>query len=96
MALIFILKVVPNSGYNAWKIDKSGLLKCYLKSLPERGKANLELIRLISKELKIPLNMIEVVAGATSRNKKIKIETNLNYANLLHILGLSLEQQTIF
>jgi uncharacterized protein (TIGR00251 family) len=95
MALIFIIKVVPNAGRHGWQLDKSGLLKCYLKSLPEKGKANQELIKLLAKALKIELNQIEITAGSTSRNKRLRIETNLNYAQFLEQLGIC-EQKTIF
>jgi len=95
MSLILIIKVVPNAGRNDWQLDKSGLLKCYLKSIPEKGKANQELIKLLSKALKLPLNLIEIMAGGTSRHKKIKIETSLSYDQLLNVLGVS-EQKNIF
>jgi len=45
MSLVFDLKVVPRSGRNKWVLDKSGKLKCYLKSPPEKGLANKELIK---------------------------------------------------
>lgn len=95
MSLILIIKVMPSSGRNEWQLDKSGLLKCYLKSAPEKGKANQELIKILSKTLNITLAEIEIMAGATSRNKKIKIETNLSYVQLLEQLGIC-EQKTIF
>lgn len=95
MSLIFIIKVVPNAGRHGWQLDKSGILKCYLKSLPEKGKANQELIKLLAKALKIELNKIEITAGATSRNKRIKIDINLNYAQFLEQLGIY-EQKNIF
>lgn len=95
MSLIFIIKVVPNAGRNAWQIDSSGLLKCYLKSTPEKGKANQELLKLLAKTLKISLSEVEILAGMTSRSKKIKINTNLSYAQFLERLGIY-EQKTIF
>ena len=95
MSLILIIKVMPSSGRKEWQLDKSGLLKCYLKSAPEKGKANQELIKILSKTLNITLAEIEIMAGATSRNKKIKIETNLSYVQLLEQLGIC-EQKTIF
>ncbi|MDR3646860.1 MAG: DUF167 domain-containing protein [Candidatus Babeliales bacterium] len=93
--LIIDLKVVPNSGKLKAILDKAGKLKCYLKSPPEKGLANAELIKFFSKALSISQNDIEIVAGATSRNKRLKIETNLN---LEQVLGLfDIEQQiTLF
>lgn len=92
MALLFIIKVVPSAGKQAFSLDKSGNLKCYLKSAPENGKANLELIKFLAKSLHLPQHEIEIVAGATSRNKKIKIQTSLSYQEVLKVLGLSMDQ----
>ena len=95
MTLLFIIKVVPNAGKQAWKLDKSGILKCYLKSVPEGGKANQELIKFLAKSLGLTQNEIEIVAGATSRNKKIKIQTKLSYLQILNELGIQ-TQTNIF
>lgn len=91
MPFIFDVKVVPRSGKKGFKLDKQGRLKCYLKSAPERGQANKELIKLIAKALGITQAETEIVAGATSRTKKIKISRDLTFAQLLAELGI--EQQ---
>lgn len=95
MALIFVVKVVPNSGRQKWLIDKSGILKCYLKSIPEKGKANLELVKLVAKALRVPKSDVEIMAGATSRNKRVRVQSDLNYDQLLDRLGIVI-QKTIF
>lgn len=95
MSLILIIKVVPNSGRNTWQIDSLGILKCYLKCAPEKGKANQELLKILSKTLKIKLSEIEILAGKTSRSKKIKISANLSYDQFLEKLDIY-EQKTIF
>lgn len=95
MTLLFIVKVVPSAGKQAWQLDKAGILKCYLKSAPEGGKANQELIKFLAKSLALTQNEIEIVAGATSRNKKIKIQTNLSYLQVLNALGIA-TQTNIF
>ncbi len=95
MTLLFLVKVVPSSGKQAWQLDKSGILKCHLKSPPEQGKANLELIKFLAKSLSLTQKEIEIVAGATSRTKKIKLLTKLDYAQVLDQLGIA-EQKKIF
>jgi len=40
---------------------------------PEDGKANAALIRLLSKQLRIPKSDMEIISGATARNKMIRI-----------------------
>jgi uncharacterized protein (TIGR00251 family) len=95
MPFIFDVKVMPSAGRQSWKLDKSGILRCYLKSAPERGKANLELIKFIAKGLKLTNSEVEITAGATSRNKRIKVHADLDYAQLLDKLGIVV-QQNIF
>lgn len=87
MSLIVEIKVVPSSGKQALRKDSSGLLKCYLKSAPEGGKANAELIKFLSKKLRIPQNQITITSGATSRKKRLKIETSLTLEEFCKKLG---------
>ncbi len=95
MALIVQIKVVPSSGQSRWIIDKSGILKGYLKNPAERGLANEELVKTIAKALRITQNHITIVSGATDRNKRIKIDTNITYEQLLAALGIE-RQLTVF
>jgi uncharacterized protein (TIGR00251 family) len=89
MAVILELKVVPNAKKQAFEQDKSGLIKCRLKSKPEGGKANEELIKLLSKMLNISIDRFKILRGATSRNKMIKIDVQtLDLSNVLIRLGI--------
>lgn len=82
------LKVIPSSGRQALIKDKSGIIKCYLKSAPEKGKANTELIGFIARLLKIPKEHISIKRGATGRKKCIAIALELTYDELLQRLGI--------
>lgn len=93
--MIVEIKVVPSSGKSKFIIDKSGRLKCYLKSPAERGLANHELIQVLSKALKVPQNKITIVSGATSRNKKVEIPLAITYADFLALLHIE-PQMTVF
>lgn len=88
MSLIITVKVMPSSGRNAWIIDKAGILKGYLKSPPERGLANQELIDLIAKAIKISKQKVAIISGATSRIKRVKIEEQITFEQLLSALGI--------
>jgi len=88
MAFIFDVKVTPSSGRNEWRLDKSGILKCYLKNPPENGKANAELIKMLSKALGIPQDMVHIVSGEQVRKKKIKIDVEMTFNRLLELLGV--------
>jgi uncharacterized protein len=91
MPLIIEVKVVPNSGKQKIILDKSGQLKIYLKSLPERGLANLELVKLFAKECSFSQNEIEIVSGLSSRKKKIKILKDITFDKLLNILNIDMQ-----
>lgn len=95
MTLILEVKVSPGSGRSAWKIDKSGVLKAYLKSPPEKGLANQELVKTIAYALKLPLKEVTILSGQTSRNKRIKINASITYEQLLAALGIE-QQMTVF
>jgi uncharacterized protein (TIGR00251 family) len=94
MALIIDIKVAPLSGRSAWKLDKNGQLKCYLKSAPEKGQANSELMRLVAQALRIPQTDIQIVAGATQRLKKLKIAADISREQLLKTLGIFVPEST--
>ena len=98
MALIIYIKVIPGSGKQRWALDKSGQMKCYLKSQPEKGLANKELLSFLSKTLRIPQSDIMIVAGDTARKKKIKIETELSQEKIFSLLGLDMppKQEKLF
>lgn len=95
MSLFLELKVVAQSGKSHLIIDKSGLLKCYVKAAPEKGKANKEVIQVVAKVLHLSKKAIEIVAGLSSRKKLLKIDTQMSYKAILELLG-SGTQQKIF
>ncbi len=49
------------------------ILKIKIAAVPEKGKANKELIRFLSKILNIPQKQVEIIQGETSPRKIIKI-----------------------
>ncbi len=72
------IKLTPSAAKNGFKgiyCDEKGLiyLKCYVTVVPEKGKANKELIALLSKELKVAKNFITLISGETDHLKKIQI-----------------------
>jgi uncharacterized protein (TIGR00251 family) len=89
-----IVKVVPSSGRSMASLDKNNQLKWYLKSPPEDGKANQELIKAVAQALKVPQKMVTIVTGATSRTKLIRVTTDHTYEQLLDAVGIE-KQMTI-
>ena len=93
MAFIIEVRVIPQSGKFALEQASNGVLKCFLKSAPKKGAANSELIKGLSKLLKIPQNDIEIVSGLTTRKKRIKIHKALTLDQLYEKLGLSFQEK---
>jgi uncharacterized protein (TIGR00251 family) len=81
------IKVVPSSGMKKCILDKSGRIKCYVKSPPEDGAANSELIKMLAKLLSVNQEDIKIVAGATSRNKILSIKTSLSLEAVIAKIG---------
>lgn len=63
------IKVIPNSDRTELK-EQNGELKLYLQAQPEKGKANLAIIKFFKKELGL---RVEIVSGEKSREKKLRI-----------------------
>jgi uncharacterized protein len=91
MALILSIKVTPSSGRSSFSIDAQGELKAFLKSPPEGGKANKELIKLFAQSLGCTQDLISIVSGATSRAKKVKILLPLTHDEVVTRLGVALQ-----
>ena len=54
------------------KID-GDMISVGLKSKPEKGKANAELVKKLAKNFRLPPSKIRIVAGFKSKNKIIEI-----------------------
>ena len=54
--------------------DGQEQLAVYVTAVPERGKANEALLRLLAKHLGVPPSSLKIVRGQTARSKLIQIE----------------------
>jgi uncharacterized protein (TIGR00251 family) len=93
---ILRIRVTPNSS----KCSICGIftdcggqdyLKVNLTSVPEKGKANSELIKLLSKTLHLSKSSFSIINGETDRYKKLLIETEIS--NTTETAIKELEQQ---
>ncbi|MEN8722838.1 MAG: DUF167 family protein [Alphaproteobacteria bacterium] len=63
-------------------------LKISVTAVPENGKANKALIKLLSKKLKLAKSSVEVVSGHTDRNKRLSLPACADrLAEFQNILG---------
>jgi hypothetical protein len=84
--ILFEVKIIPKSSKNeiiGWEENR---LKVKIKEIPEKGKANKELIGFLSKTLKIAKSNIKIVKGETSRIKKVEIY-GINAATAAELLA---------
>ncbi len=75
------IKLTPKAAHNRFSsveksADGSAYLKAYVTVVPENGKANKSLIKMLSKSCKLPASDISVASGVTSRNKQLLIVGN--------------------
>jgi uncharacterized protein (TIGR00251 family) len=72
------VKAVPGSSYTGISGFLGTALKIKVASPPEKGKANEEIIQLLSETFKVPRSCIKLTLGATSPRKKFHITTTKN------------------
>lgn len=65
--------VSPKSSKNSIAL-KGETIKVYLTAAPVDGKANAELITLLSKKLRIAKSAITIIRGETGRRKRISFD----------------------
>ena len=63
------IKVVPNSSRTELK-EINNQLKLYLQAVPEKGKANKEVIKFFKKEYNLK---VEIKSGSKSRDKVLRL-----------------------
>ncbi|GAA0573875.1 DUF167 family protein [Caenispirillum bisanense] len=72
------VRLTPKASRNAvqglaLEADGGHVLKVAVTAVPENGKANEALIKLLAKEWKLPKTAFTLVAGATDRRKTLHI-----------------------
>lgn len=53
--------------------ERDGIYWVWLKSAPENGQANRELIKVLAKHFGVTRAEVEIITGHTSRNKVVEI-----------------------
>ena len=87
--ILINIKVVPNSSKTTvMGLEQAGVpaetyLKIKISSPANENKANEELIKFLSKELKVPKSSIEIVKGVKNKEKKVLIKDLNDNGNIL-------------
>jgi uncharacterized protein (TIGR00251 family) len=74
-----IVHLTPKASCNkieGWAQDAQGqkVLRVKVTAVPEEGKANEALIKLLSKTLHVSKSRVRLVRGSTSRIKEVEVE----------------------
>jgi uncharacterized protein len=75
--IILKIKVIPKSSKTEIVGKENDEIKIRLAAIPDKGAANEELIRFLSKHLGIAKTKIQIIHGETSRHKKILLKEAL-------------------
>ncbi|WP_226624183.1 DUF167 domain-containing protein [Alloyangia pacifica] len=67
------LRVTPKASRNEIR-EEEGQLRVYVTTVPENGKANAAVVKLLSKALGVPKSRLTLVRGAISRDKAFRVE----------------------
>jgi uncharacterized protein len=71
--LTFAVRIVPRASRSEIVGEHDGALRIRIAAPPVDGAANRELIRTLAKMFKLPQNAVEIVSGANSKNKTVRV-----------------------
>lgn len=69
----FELRVTPKASRNEIR-EEAGALRAYVTTVPENGKANAAVQKLLAKALGVPKSRLTLIRGATARDKVFRLE----------------------
>ncbi|HUJ10601.1 MAG TPA: DUF167 domain-containing protein [Verrucomicrobiae bacterium] len=67
------VRVIPRARRNAVVKMADGSLKVYVAAPPEDGRANEAVVEHIAEWLGVKRRQVEIIRGATSRNKVVRV-----------------------
>ncbi|MBP7275239.1 MAG: DUF167 domain-containing protein [Kiritimatiellae bacterium] len=67
------VRVTPRAGRNAWAGWHAGMPKIRLCAPPAEGQANRALMEFLAEALDRPRSTLELIAGASSRTKTVRL-----------------------
>jgi len=73
-AATIMVRVTPRADGNEISgVDEDGSLRLRVTAAPHDGRANRAAVRLLADALDVPPSAIEIVGGASARQKRIRI-----------------------
>ena len=80
------IQVHPNAARSSVVGFRDGVLHVRVSAPPVEGKANRELVKLLSAKLRVSKSSISIEKGATSRRKRVAI-AGLENDQVMRLLG---------
>lgn len=71
METVLEIKVITNAPRSEIVGESGGFLKVKLNAVPEKGKANEELIKVLAEAYNVPKSNITIKRGKNSRRKQV-------------------------
>lgn len=68
------VRVIPKSSMTLVEPQLDGSLKVKLTAVPQKGKANAQLVEVIAKHYNIKKSKVHILKGATSKDKLVEVE----------------------
>jgi uncharacterized protein (TIGR00251 family) len=84
--ILLRIKAVPGSSINKIADIQEGVLRIKIKAPAVEGAANKELIKFLSKTLRIAKSDIDILKGETSKIKSIRVPIDENIVQKLATL----------
>ena len=69
----FSVRATPKASRNRIVVEE-GMIRVYVTVVPEAGKANELILKLLAKELGLPKSRLTLIRGETSREKTFRID----------------------
>ena len=66
------IKVSPKSSRSA-VVEKDGMIKVFVTSAPDKGKANKEVIELLAEKFNVSKSRVTIIRGLTSKTKVVEV-----------------------
>ena len=71
--MIINVRVIPRARQNKITLDENGRVRVHTVAVPADGQANDAVIKMLAEYFDVPKSSIEIVRGATSRDKVIRV-----------------------
>ncbi len=67
------IKVIPKSSQRKVEKMDDGTYKVWVTVVPEKGRANQEVIKLLAKYFQVAKSQVEILSGKTAKVKLVEI-----------------------